>query len=111
MYDPCTHLHSSRLKSAQDGSITRNIFLPSKNTAESLTPFNLADPKCREVRDAYPPLAWHDSLTRVSDSISDHMYRMAVLAMCTSDTALDVSKCVVSIVDELWFMVMFEDAL
>ncbi|KAH0836452.1 HD domain-containing protein [Lanmaoa asiatica] len=27
-------------------------------------------------------------------SISDHMYRMAVLAMCTSDPALDVSKCV-----------------
>ncbi|KAG1817087.1 uncharacterized protein BJ212DRAFT_1446699 [Suillus subaureus] len=28
-------------------------------------------------------IAWHDSLTRVSDSISDHMYRMAILAMCT----------------------------
>ncbi|KAI0032666.1 HD domain-containing protein [Vararia minispora EC-137] len=26
--------------------------------------------------------------------ISDHMYRMAVLAMCTSDTKLDVAKCV-----------------
>ncbi|KAG1815455.1 HD domain-containing protein [Suillus variegatus] len=31
---------------------------------------------------------------RTGWSISDHMYRMAVLAMCTSDTALDVSKCV-----------------
>jgi hypothetical protein len=42
------------------------------------------------------------------------MYRMAILAMCTSDTTLDVSKCVASIVDGLWnemFMVMFEDAL
>ncbi|KAI9573845.1 HD domain-containing protein [Boletus coccyginus] len=28
------------------------------------------------------------------ESISDHMYRMAVLAMCTSDATLDVSKCV-----------------
>jgi len=28
------------------------------------------------------------------ESISDHMYRMAVLAMCTSDPTLDVSKCV-----------------
>lgn len=27
-------------------------------------------------------------------SISDHMYRMAVLAMCTSDVTLDVSKSV-----------------
>ncbi|KAG2040109.1 HD domain-containing protein [Suillus americanus] len=29
-----------------------------------------------------------------AESISDHMYRMAILAMCTSDSALDVSKCV-----------------
>ncbi|KZT25142.1 HD domain-containing protein [Neolentinus lepideus HHB14362 ss-1] len=28
------------------------------------------------------------------NSISDHMYRMAILAMCTSDQRLDVSKCV-----------------
>ena len=27
-------------------------------------------------------------------SIADHMYRMAVLAMCTSDATLDVSKSV-----------------
>ncbi|KAF9820836.1 hypothetical protein IEO21_01063 [Rhodonia placenta] len=27
-------------------------------------------------------------------SIADHMYRMAVLAMCAGDTQLDVSKCV-----------------
>ncbi|KAN0088791.1 HD domain containing protein [Tylopilus felleus] len=36
------------------------------------------------------------------ESISDHMYRMAVLAMCTSDPTLDVSKCVMmSIVHDL----------
>ncbi|KAG2063792.1 hypothetical protein BDR04DRAFT_1037069 [Suillus decipiens] len=29
-----------------------------------------------------------------AESISDHMYRMAILAMCTSDSTLDVSKCV-----------------
>jgi len=28
------------------------------------------------------------------ESISDHMYRMAILAMLTSDTNLDISKCV-----------------
>ncbi|CAG7851744.1 SubName: Full=Uncharacterized protein {ECO:0000313/EMBL:CCA71656.1} [Serendipita indica DSM 11827] len=27
-------------------------------------------------------------------SISDHMYRMAVLALCSEDTKLDISKCV-----------------
>ncbi|KAF7430495.1 hypothetical protein PC9H_006203 [Pleurotus ostreatus] len=35
-------------------------------------------------------------------SISDHMYRMAVLSMCTSDEKLDISKCVMmSIVHDL----------
>ncbi|KAH7093926.1 HD domain-containing protein [Auriculariales sp. MPI-PUGE-AT-0066] len=29
-----------------------------------------------------------------AESISDHMYRMGILAMCTSDENLDVSKCV-----------------
>ncbi|KAM5533821.1 hypothetical protein V8D89_012484 [Ganoderma adspersum] len=28
------------------------------------------------------------------ESISDHMYRMAIFAMCTSDPSLDLSKCV-----------------
>ncbi|EPQ56656.1 hypothetical protein GLOTRDRAFT_105494 [Gloeophyllum trabeum ATCC 11539] len=28
------------------------------------------------------------------NSISDHMYRMSILVMCTADSRLDVSKCV-----------------
>lgn len=28
------------------------------------------------------------------ESIADHMYRMAILAMCTSDASLDIPKCV-----------------
>ncbi|KIJ55207.1 hypothetical protein M422DRAFT_23821 [Sphaerobolus stellatus SS14] len=28
------------------------------------------------------------------ESIADHMYRMAMLAMCSSDTKLDIAKCV-----------------
>ncbi|KDN35067.1 hypothetical protein RSAG8_11905, partial [Rhizoctonia solani AG-8 WAC10335] len=28
------------------------------------------------------------------ESIADHMHRMSILALCTSDTSLDVSKCV-----------------
>ncbi|KAI0700121.1 HD domain-containing protein [Cerioporus squamosus] len=37
---------------------------------------------------------WVDHKVPGPESISDHMYRMAILAMCTSDTTLDVSKCV-----------------
>ncbi|KAI0741963.1 HD domain-containing protein [Daedaleopsis nitida] len=37
---------------------------------------------------------WVDHKVPEPESISDHMYRMAILAMCTSDPTLDVSKCV-----------------
>ncbi|GJE91238.1 HD domain-containing protein [Phanerochaete sordida] len=37
---------------------------------------------------------WVDHNVPGPESISDHMYRMAILAMCTSDATLDVSKCV-----------------
>ncbi|KAJ7663879.1 HD domain-containing protein [Mycena polygramma] len=37
---------------------------------------------------------WVDNKIPNPESISDHMYRMAVLAMCSSDRTLDISKCV-----------------
>ncbi|KAJ7921217.1 HD domain-containing protein [Mycena leptocephala] len=37
---------------------------------------------------------WVDNNIPNPESISDHMYRMAVLAMCSSDQKLDISKCV-----------------
>ncbi|KAK2462253.1 hypothetical protein APHAL10511_005749 [Amanita phalloides] len=37
---------------------------------------------------------WIDHNIPDPESISDHMYRMAVLAMCTADPNLDVAKCV-----------------
>ncbi|KAJ7780169.1 HD domain-containing protein [Mycena maculata] len=37
---------------------------------------------------------WVDKNIPNPESISDHMYRMAVLAMCSSDQNLDISKCV-----------------
>ncbi|KAF8449344.1 HD domain-containing protein [Boletus edulis BED1] len=37
---------------------------------------------------------WIDHNVLNPESISDHMYRMAILAMCTSDATLDVPKCV-----------------
>ncbi|KAI0761784.1 HD domain-containing protein [Trametes elegans] len=37
---------------------------------------------------------WVDHKVPGPESISDHMYRMAVLAMCSSDTNLDIAKCV-----------------
>ncbi|KAF9499379.1 HD domain-containing protein [Pleurotus eryngii] len=45
---------------------------------------------------------WVDNNIKGPESISDHMYRMAVLSMCTSDEKLDISKCVMmSIVHDL----------
>ncbi|KIM53520.1 hypothetical protein SCLCIDRAFT_1222739 [Scleroderma citrinum Foug A] len=37
---------------------------------------------------------WIDHSIPNPESIADHMYRMAILAMCTSDEGLDVAKCV-----------------
>ncbi|KAJ7230457.1 HD domain-containing protein [Mycena pura] len=37
---------------------------------------------------------WVDNNIPNPESIADHMYRMAVLAMCASDEKLDISKCV-----------------
>ncbi|KAG1776578.1 HD domain-containing protein [Suillus placidus] len=37
---------------------------------------------------------WVDNKIPNAESISDHMYRMAILAMCTSDSTLNISKCV-----------------
>ncbi|KAF7345435.1 HD domain-containing protein [Mycena venus] len=37
---------------------------------------------------------WVDNDIPNPESISDHMYRMAMLAMCCSDQKLDISKCV-----------------
>ncbi|KAH9924821.1 HD domain-containing protein [Amylocystis lapponica] len=37
---------------------------------------------------------WVDHKVPGPESISDHMYRMAILAMCSADRDLDVSKCV-----------------
>ncbi|KAF8621873.1 hypothetical protein AX15_007431 [Amanita polypyramis BW_CC] len=45
---------------------------------------------------------WIDYNIPNPESISDHMYRMAILAMCTTDSNLDVSKCVMmSLVHDL----------
>ncbi|KDQ19110.1 hypothetical protein BOTBODRAFT_484197 [Botryobasidium botryosum FD-172 SS1] len=37
---------------------------------------------------------WVNNKIPDAESISDHMYRMSILAMCTSDETLDVAKCV-----------------
>ncbi|KAH8832848.1 HD domain-containing protein [Flagelloscypha sp. PMI_526] len=37
---------------------------------------------------------WVNEEIENPESISDHMYRMAIFAMCTTDATLDVSKCV-----------------
>ncbi|KZT09821.1 HD domain-containing protein [Laetiporus sulphureus 93-53] len=37
---------------------------------------------------------WVEHKIPNAESISDHMYRMAIMAMCTSDAKLDISRCV-----------------
>lgn len=37
---------------------------------------------------------WINRNITYPESIADHMYRMAILAMCTSDASLNISKCV-----------------
>ncbi|KAF9068270.1 HD domain-containing protein [Rhodocollybia butyracea] len=45
---------------------------------------------------------WVNNAIPNPESISDHMYRMALLSMCTSDAKLDVAKCVMlSVVHDL----------
>ncbi|KAH9967420.1 HD domain-containing protein [Russula dissimulans] len=45
---------------------------------------------------------WIDNKIPNPESISDHMYRMAVLAMCVSDQSLDIAKCVmIAVVHDL----------
>ena len=43
----------------------------------------------------------------LTPSISDHMHRMAVLAMCTTDSKLDVAKCVNT--EQYIFPIPFDD--
>lgn len=37
---------------------------------------------------------WLDFNVPGAESIADHMYRMAIIAMCSSDEKLDISRCV-----------------
>ncbi|PVG03165.1 hypothetical protein CPB86DRAFT_723691 [Serendipita vermifera] len=37
---------------------------------------------------------WVNNKIPHPESIGDHMYRMAILALCTEDTTLDIAKCV-----------------
>lgn len=46
-------------------------------------------PQPRKVRPSRKLVSYQ---TLMCTSISDHMYRMAMFAMCTSDTTLDISK-------------------
>jgi hypothetical protein len=51
-----------------------------------------ADPEPREVVKPVPVRFSFWAEQHVGISISDHMYRMAVLTMCVSDRSLDIAK-------------------
>jgi hypothetical protein len=79
-----------RLKSGLDGSIIKCI-VSFERCWSSLTRLaRTIDTQPREVRFFVTFIS--DSCFFMRRSISDHMYRMAVLAMCVSDQTLDISK-------------------
>ncbi|KAG1745597.1 hypothetical protein EDD22DRAFT_737264, partial [Suillus occidentalis] len=73
----------------------KRVFLPLHVSTDDAAVDGLAFFHVLERLKAYPPSAWHGSLTRVSDSISDHVYRTAILATRTSDSrSMFSSACV-----------------
>ncbi|KAI0685906.1 HD domain-containing protein [Cytidiella melzeri] len=73
---------------------TKRTFSPLYNSDGNAAADRLAFVHILERLKTQKRTGWVDHNVPSPESISDHMYRMAVLAMCTSDTQLDVSKCV-----------------
>lgn len=80
----------SRNKSAQDGSTTTWVCYRESRSYILLTTAERS--QIRRGTCTYVGVAFLD-VDPWPVSISDHMYRMAVLAMCSSDRNLNISKC------------------
>ncbi|CEL61882.1 HD domain-containing protein 2 OS=Danio rerio GN=hddc2 PE=2 SV=1 [Rhizoctonia solani AG-1 IB] len=65
-------------------------YIPTMNTAvDRLAFFHVLESLKTQKR-----TGWIKSKVPNPESIADHMHRMSILALCTSDTSLDISKCV-----------------
>ncbi|CCA71656.1 hypothetical protein PIIN_05592 [Serendipita indica DSM 11827] len=71
-------------------SSTQRVFGPSYRSSGDAAQDRLAFFHILEALKTQKRTGWIPD----AESISDHMYRMAVLALCSEDTKLDISKCV-----------------
>ncbi|EGO20611.1 hypothetical protein SERLADRAFT_351721 [Serpula lacrymans var. lacrymans S7.9] len=80
----------------ESGSSSKRIFPPLYVSSGDISADRLAFFHILERLKTQKRTGWvdHKGPHFFIPSISDHMYRMALLAMCTSDAKLDVSKCV-----------------
>ncbi|EIW78999.1 HD domain-containing protein [Coniophora puteana RWD-64-598 SS2] len=79
---------------ASTGSEAKRVFPPLYVASGNASTDRLAFFHIIERLKTQKRTGWVDNGIPNAESISDHMYRMALLAMCTSDENLDVSKCV-----------------
>ncbi|KAI0676024.1 HD domain-containing protein [Trametes maxima] len=77
-----------------DATNTKRTFPPPYTSTGDASADRLAFFHILERLKTQKRTGWVDHKIPGPESISDHMYRMAILAMCTSDQDLDVSKCV-----------------
>ncbi|KAI0316809.1 hypothetical protein OF83DRAFT_1244650 [Amylostereum chailletii] len=81
-----------------EGSPSKRVFPPLYQSSGNASEDRLAFFHIIERLKTQKRTGWVDHNQRrprkLAYSISDHMYRMAVLAMCASDTKLDIAKCV-----------------
>ncbi|TFK86985.1 HD domain-containing protein [Polyporus arcularius HHB13444] len=78
----------------EDSTPAKRVFPPSYVSSGDVSMDRLAFFHILERLKTQKRTGWVDHKVPSPESISDHMYRMAILAMCTSDATLDVSKCV-----------------
>jgi len=83
-------------------TLSRRVFPPLYNSSGDSAFDRLAFFHILERLKTQKRTGWVDNKIPNPESISDHMYRMAVLAMCVSDQSLDIAKCVmIAVVHDL----------
>ncbi|KAI0046527.1 HD domain-containing protein [Auriscalpium vulgare] len=82
------------MSSDSSSSQSKRVFPPLYRSSGDASTDRLAFFHILEKLKTQKRTGWVDNNIPNPESISDHMYRMAVLAMCTSDAHLDIAKCV-----------------
>ncbi|TCD71773.1 hypothetical protein EIP91_003116 [Steccherinum ochraceum] len=89
-------------EAAAKQAVQKRVFPPLYKSSGDVSQDRLAFFHILERLKTQKRTGWVNHNVPGPESISDHMYRMAMLAMCTSDEHLDVSKCIMmSVVHDL----------